>query len=182
MVRQSFSWPGVDCVPDRDQAGLLYASIFMLFPLSPPPPLLLITSLFERQGLYKVKSFVVKATRSQKRGGNRVSGWTLLCPWAHHFCLCDVRPKGKCLENYASSKLIREKLLEILKGCKGCIVYKWLSPNHFWVFPGGQGDIGCWSWGEMGTYILLPFMVLYLDVVVSRGVLVCSSNHILIPR
>ena len=147
-----------------------------------PPPLLLITSLFERQGLYKVKSFVIKATRSQKHGGNPVSGWTMLCPWAHYFCLCDVRPKGKCLENYASSKLIREKLLEILKGCKGCIVYKWLSPNHFWVFPGGQGDIGCWSWGEMGTYILLPFMVLYLDIVVSRGVLVCSSNHTLVPR
>ena len=34
----------------------------------------------------------------------------------------------------------------------------------------------------MGTYILLPFMVLYLDIVVSRGVLVSSSNHTLVPR
>lgn len=40
------------------------------------------------------------------------------------FASADVRPKGKCLENYASSKLIREKLLEILKGCKGCIHIK----------------------------------------------------------
>lgn len=36
----------------------------------PPPHLLLIMSLFERQGMYKVKSFVIKATTSQKLGVN----------------------------------------------------------------------------------------------------------------
>lgn len=36
------------------------------FPSLLPPSLS--TSLFERQGLYKVKSFVIKATKSQKLG------------------------------------------------------------------------------------------------------------------
>ena len=114
------------CAGQRPSWPPVHLHLYVISPLPPPtpPPLLLITSLFERQGLYKVKSFVIKATRSQKHGGNRVSGWTCFVPEHTTFTSADVRPKGKCLENYASSKLIREKLLEILKGCKGCIVYK----------------------------------------------------------
>lgn len=59
----------MDCVSDRDQTGLLYVSIFIF--LSPPPRrCLLITSLFERQGFHKVKSSVIKATKSQELGVN----------------------------------------------------------------------------------------------------------------
>lgn len=65
-----------------------------LYVISPPPRLLLITSLFERQGLYKVKSFVIKATKSQKLGVNRVSGY-IPCFVSEHtaFASADVRLK-----------------------------------------------------------------------------------------
>lgn len=83
-------------------------------------------SLFERQGFHKVKSSVIKATKSQELRVNpeshaaspALSLSLLLSPLLMHSL------QEKHLENYVSSKLIREKLLEILKVCKGDIVYK----------------------------------------------------------
>lgn len=55
----------------------------------PLPPRLLITSLFERQGFHKVKSSVIKATKSQELRVNLESrAASELCLWAHYSRLC----------------------------------------------------------------------------------------------
>lgn len=81
-------FPGREWIVCRTGTKLASCTSPSLCYFPPHPRLLLIPSLFQRQGLHKVKSFVIKAPKSQKHGGNCVSGCTLLCPWAHCFRLC----------------------------------------------------------------------------------------------
>ena len=58
-------WEWIVCRTGTKLASCMSPSLYS-FPPPPPPNRLLITSLFERQGFHKVKSSVIKATKSQE--------------------------------------------------------------------------------------------------------------------